>query len=78
VNRIKGSALSILLCAVPVGACTAIAPKNPVKASEVCGYAQDPVGGKIADLEVLLGIRVAKLETGMALAGHSFKGIHGV
>jgi hypothetical protein len=54
VNRIKGSALSILLCAVPVGACTAIAPKNPVKASEVCGYAQDPVGGKIADLDLKL------------------------
>jgi hypothetical protein len=51
---IIGLSLSILFCAAPLGACTALAPKNPVKASEVCGYAEDRTGGRIADLDLKL------------------------
>jgi hypothetical protein len=54
VKRIQFLALSVLLCARLLGACEAIVPKNPVMASEVCGYAQDPVGGRIADLDLKL------------------------
>ncbi len=47
-------ALSIVLCAAPLGACEALAPRNPVKAAEVCGRGQYPAGGPIADLELRL------------------------
>jgi hypothetical protein len=54
VKRIQVLAFSVLLCARSLGACEAIVPKNPVMASEVCGYAQDLVGGRIADLDLKL------------------------
>jgi hypothetical protein len=47
-------ALSVVLCATPLSACTSIAPKNPVKAAAVCGHAQDPIGGRIADFDLQL------------------------
>jgi hypothetical protein len=47
-------AMSIILCAAPLGACEALAPKNPVKAAAVCGYAIDPSGARISDFDIRL------------------------
>ena len=52
--RVVRCAISIMLCATSVGACTSIAPKNPVKAAAVCGYAQDPTGARIPDFNLRL------------------------
>ena len=47
-------ALFVLLCAARAGGCEALTPKNPVKVSAACGYAEDSVGGRIADLDLKL------------------------
>jgi Carboxypeptidase regulatory-like domain len=47
-------ALSIILCAAQLGACTALAPKNPVKAAALCGYAIDPSGARLSDFDIRL------------------------
>jgi Carboxypeptidase regulatory-like domain len=46
--------LAIAFCATSAGACTAIAPKNPVKAGELCGRTQDPTGSPISDFDLRL------------------------
>ena len=45
-------ALTVLLAAPAAFACTVIAPKNPIKASAVCGKAIDPTGATISDLDL--------------------------
>jgi hypothetical protein len=62
--------LSMLLCARPLGACEAIRPKNPVRTPEVCGYAQDPIGGRIADL----GLKLVTSDDTMVSEVHTDKG----
>jgi hypothetical protein len=47
-------ALSIFLSAVPVFACEALQPENPVKVTGVCGRAQDPNGQPLGDFELRL------------------------
>ena len=46
--------LAMTCCAASAGACTTIAPRNPVKASALCGHAQDPTGAPIADFDLRL------------------------
>ena len=52
--RIVQTADCLLLCAARLGACEAVTPKNPVKAVQACGYAEDQVGGRIVDLDLKL------------------------
>lgn len=47
-------ALSIILSALPVFACTSLTPKNPVKAAAVCGYVQGLSGDRLADFDLQL------------------------
>jgi hypothetical protein len=47
-------ALSLVFFATSAAACTAIAPKNPVKAAALCGRAQDPTGSPISDFDLRL------------------------
>ncbi len=47
-------AFSIVLCSASLGACTALAPKSPVKADAVCGYTQDSIGRRIPDIDLQL------------------------
>jgi len=47
-------ALSILLIAVPVFACEALQPKNPIKVTAVSGRAEDPNGQPLGDFELRL------------------------
>ncbi len=47
-------ALSIALSATSAAACTAIAPKNPVKAAALCGRVQDPTGSPLSDFDLRL------------------------
>ena len=52
--RLIRSLLSVVVCALSVGACTSLAPKNPVKAAAVCGYVIDPSGARISDFDLRL------------------------
>jgi hypothetical protein len=52
--RFEGLALAMIFSAAPLGACTWIAAKNPVKAAAACGLAQDPTGAPIADFDLRL------------------------
>jgi hypothetical protein len=47
-------ALPIMLWAVPLEASEALAPKNPVKAAALCGYAIDPNGARLSDFDIRL------------------------
>ena len=58
--------LVIIFCAIPLGADTCLAPKNPVPATVVCGHVMDPIGETVADVELQLvskGTIVAKVNT---------------
>jgi hypothetical protein len=46
--------LAFVALAVPLGADTCLAPKNPVPAAVVCGRAFDQSGGTVADVELQL------------------------
>ena len=46
--------LSAALIAPCAWGCTSLEPKNPVKAAAVCGYAQDPTGERLANLDLQL------------------------
>ena len=46
--------LAIVLIAAPVAADTCLAPKNPVKASVVCGRVTAPDGGFVPNIELQL------------------------
>ena len=47
-------ALAISFLAVPLGADTCLAPRNPVPADIVCGRVVDPVGGLVANVDLQL------------------------
>ena len=50
-------ALPMLLAGSCAWGCTSLAPKSPVKAAAVCGYAQDPTGERIANLDLQLVLK---------------------
>jgi hypothetical protein len=64
------SAILIVVATSPLWPCTALAPKNPLKASELCGRAVDSSGQPIADFDLRLdkqdGALVAEAHTNSA------------
>jgi len=60
-------AFSMVLAAACAWGCTSLEPKNPVKAAAVCGYAQDPTGERLANLDLQLVLKdntvIAKAHT---------------
>jgi len=50
-------AISVILVAAYASGCTSLEPKNAVKATAVCGYAQDSTGVRIANLDLELVLK---------------------
>jgi hypothetical protein len=50
-------ALSMLLAGPGAWGCTSLAPKSPVKAAALCGYAQSPIGERLANLDLQLVLK---------------------
>ena len=50
-------ALTVVLAGACAWCCTSVEPKNPVKATAVCGYAQDSTGERIASLDLQLVLK---------------------
>jgi hypothetical protein len=60
-------AISVILVTAYASGCTSLEPKNALKATAVCGYAQDSTGVRIANLNLQLVLKdntvIAKAST---------------
>jgi hypothetical protein len=64
--------LLLIFCALPLGADTCLAPKNPVRAAVACGHVQDPAGDSVANVELQLVIKEQVVATTLTDAEGNF------